>query len=140
MATLNLNFETTCVSSRKSAMECAVGGKDNKIHVYQFNASGFIEFKALTERDYLTAVAYSHDETYLAASDNNKNVRCYNLNENYENITREMWQHHAGKITALSWSPDSKHLATSGIDTHAFIYSPSNLSSYIHIKSNKEEI
>jgi WD repeat-containing protein 1 (actin-interacting protein 1) len=136
VSTLNLNYETTCVSSRKSVMECAVGGKDNKVHVYQFNINnGFTETKTITERDYLTAIAYSHDEIYLAASDNNKNVKCYNINENYENITREMWQHHAGKITALSWSPDSKHLATSGIDTHAFIYSPPNLSNYIQIKS-----
>lgn len=137
VASLNLNYETTCVTCRKSTMECAVGGRDNKVHIYQFNSSGnFVEVKSLSERDYLTAVAYSHDEAYLAAADNNKNVKCYNINENYENVTRDMWQHHAGKITALTWSSDSKHLATSGIDTHAFIYTPSSSSSYIQIKSS----
>ena len=95
----------------------------------------FNEIKTLTERDYLTAVAYSHDDVYLATADNNKNVKCYNINENYVNITRDMWQHHAGKITALSWSFDSQHLATSGIDTHCMVYTPANPSNYIQIKS-----
>lgn len=109
--------------------------KDNKIHVYQFNNDNFNEIKTLTERDYLTAIAYSPDEAYLAAADNNKNVKCYNIANNYDNITRDMWQHHAGKITSVSWTFDSKHIATSGIDTHCFIYTLANPMNYIQIKS-----
>jgi WD40 repeat protein len=136
VASFSFNYESTCVTVRKSVAEVAVGGKDNKIHVYEFGSNVFNEIKTFVERDYLTAIAYSHDEVYLAAADNNKNVKCYNLNENYDNITRDMWQHHAGKITALSWSFDSKHLATSGIDTHCMIYQPSTPMNYIQIKSN----
>lgn len=91
----------------------------------------------MPERDFITAVRYSTNDAYLAVADNAKNVKCYNTG-NYADITRDLWQHHAGRITALAWSPDSAHLATSGVDTHCIIYSPSKTTDYIQIKSKPE--
>ena len=95
----------------------------------------------LAERDFVTSVRYSNNDEYLAVADNAKNVKCYKLDRSnkasHVEITRDLWQHHAGKITSLSWSPDSSHLATSSVDTHCFIYSPSNTSDFIQIKSNR---
>ena len=122
----------------------AVGGKDNKVHIYEINSSmnTFIEVATLTERDFITSVRFSNNDEYLAVADNAKNVKCYRLDNSnkasYTDITRDMWQHHAGKITSLCWSPDSVHLATSSVDTHCFIYTPSKISDFIQIKSNFE--
>ena len=115
--------------------------KDNKVHVYEFDPSlnTFVELLQLQERDFITSVRYSNNDEYLAVADNAKNVKCYKLDrsnsKSYNDITRDLWQHHAGKITSLAWSPDSNHLASSGVDTHCFIYSPSKINDMIHIKS-----
>ena len=95
------------------------------------------EILSLPERDFITSIRYSNSDEYLAVADNAKNVKCYKLSDDskYDDITRDLWQHHAGRITAMSWSPDSNYLATSSVDTHCFIYSPSKIMSFIQIKS-----
>lgn len=118
-----------------------MGGKDNKAHIYEINTSlnTFVEVTTLVERDFITSIRYSNNDEYLAVADNAKNVKCYKLDASnktsYVDITRDLWQHHAGKITSLAWSPDSTHLATSSVDTHCFIYSPSKTTDFVQIKS-----
>jgi WD40 repeat protein len=111
--------------------------KDNKVRIYEVDVrnGSLNESKILGEREAITCVKYSHDGNYLAVSDGAKNVKCYDIPKGYENITREMWQHHAAKITGLAWSPDSKHLASCGIDTHCMIYTPASPMTNIQIKS-----
>ena len=99
---------------------------------------------SLDERDFITAIKYSNDDNYLAVADNAKNVKCYKIDWSnggskascYSNVTRDLWQHHAGRITGLSWSPDSSRLATCGVDTLCLIYSPTKINENIQIKSN----
>ena len=100
------------------------------------------EVLSLSERDFITAVKYSNDDNYLAVADNAKNVKCYKVEWNeqlssYTNVTRDLWQHHAGRITALSWSPSSSYLATCGVDTLCLVYSPTKISQNIQIKSKR---
>ena len=114
--------------------------KDNKVHIYQIDNNQFKETQSLQERDFVTSVRYSNNNEYLAVADNAKNVKCYKIEQtsqffSYTDVTRDLWQHHAGRITAMSWSPDSNYLATSSVDTHCFIYSPSKIMSFIQIKS-----
>jgi len=105
------------------------------VHIYDLDSLN--EVHTLQERDFITAIRYSNDDEYLAVADNVKNIKCYKIDSttSYNDITRDMWQHHAGKITSLSWSADSSMLASSSVDTHCFIYSPNKKNQYIHIKS-----
>lgn len=133
---IKIGYEATSVSV--SDKYVAVGGQNNKVYIYSLETMQ--ELTVLTERDFITSVRFSHDDKYLAVADNAKNIKCYAINSetglpHFESITRDMWQHHAGKITNLSWSGDSQHLASVGVDTQCFVYSPANLSSYIHIKN-----
>lgn len=141
LCSINLNYDATSVTLTRNANFVAVGGKDNKVHIYEINSTlnTFVEVTTLQERDFITAVRYSNNDEYLAVADNAKNVKCYKLDSanksSYSEITRDLWQHHAGKITSLAWSPDSTHLATSSVDTHCFIYSPAKSSDFVHIKN-----
>ena len=129
---VKISYEASCVSVARAHV--AVGGLHNKVHIYARETMQ--ELTVLTERDFITALRFSHDDKYLAVADNAKNIKCYAVDElRFENVTRDGWQHHAGKITALSWSPDSQRLASVGVDTQCFVYSPSSISNYIHIKS-----
>ncbi len=110
--------------------------KDNKVHIYDLTS--LEEVVTLAERDFITSLRYSNNDEFLAVADNAKNVKCYRLVDGgakYEDVTRGLWQHHAGRITSLAWSPDSSLLASASVDTHCFIYSPSHVGSYIQIKS-----
>lgn len=112
--------------------------KDNKVHLYSIENNQFKEGQTLQERDFITSVRYSNSDEYLAVADNAKNVKCYKIDEGslrYSDITRDLWQHHAGRITNMCWSPDSTYLATSSVDTQSFIYSPSKIMAFIQIKS-----
>lgn len=134
---IKISYEATSVSI--SSDYIAVGGNDNKVHIYGFNT--FQEVATIPARDFITSVRFSHDHQYLAVADNAKNVKCYRVNADvvkepkFSDVTRDMWQHCAGKITNLSWSPNNKHLAASSVDTQCFIYSPDSISSYIQIKN-----
>lgn len=133
---IKISYEASCVSVSKNYV--AVGGNDKKVYIYALDTMQ--EVATLDQRDFVTSVRFSHDNMYLAVADNAKNVKCYTVNSetglpHFTEVTRDMWQHHAGRITNLSWSPDSKHLATSSVDTQCFIYSPSTVSTYIQIKN-----
>jgi WD repeat-containing protein 1 (actin-interacting protein 1) len=138
IGTFNIDYEATSVSIAIGINHVAVGGKDRKVHIYELKVdNSLVEIKTIEHRDFITSVRYSNDPTkYLAVADNAKYVKCYQTaDKEYKEITRDLWQHHAGTITQLSWSPDSSHLATSSVDTHCIIYLPSNVSGYIQIKS-----
>lgn len=136
----NVSYETTSITVSSGSNAVAVGGRDSKCHVYALddvNNATLVEILALSERDFITAVRFSPDGMYLAVADNAKCVKCYKVGTEYVDVTKDMWQHHAGKITAIAWAPDSQHLATSSVDTHCFVYSPSKISGSIQIKSDR---
>jgi WD repeat-containing protein 1 (actin-interacting protein 1) len=138
IGSLPLSYEATCVSIGKQRNHVAVGGKDNKVHLYEYDESSgkLAEMKTIDERDFITAVRFSPNGDYLALADNAKNVKCYTAVSSYaENITKDLWQHNAGRITCLAWSPDSVHLATASVDTHCFVYRPSKPSEFVQIKN-----
>lgn len=132
---INTTYEPSSVSISKDYV--AVGGNDSKVHIYDLNT--FQELTTISERDFITSVRFSPDNQFLAIADNAKNVKCYRISEGgvpqFTDVTRDLWQHHAGKITNLSWSGNSKYLATSSVDTHSFIYNPNKISDYIQIKN-----
>jgi WD repeat-containing protein 1 (actin-interacting protein 1) len=138
IGSLPLSYEATCVSIGKQRNHVAVGGKDNKVHLYEYDESSgkLTEMKTIDERDFITAVRFSPNDEYLAFADNAKNVKCFTASSSYtENITKDLWQHNAGRIMALAWSTDSAHLATASVDTHCFVYKPAKPGVYVQIKN-----
>lgn len=137
LATVAVAFEATCVAAMRSGRHFAVGSKDAKVHVYELTKEfGVNAVKTLNERGAVSQLAYSPDEKFLAVADSNKVIKCYRVTaDDYEDVTREMWQHHAARVTSLSWAPDSKHLASTSVDTHVWVYSPESIMSYVQIKS-----
>lgn len=102
-----------------------VGGNDNKIYVYQCNGSSLTEINVIEDghRNPIHALALSNDGTKLAASDT-KDVCVYNVDDDYEPlIAKGRWCFHMQRITALSWSPDDKILASGGADDSIYLWS-----------------
>jgi WD40 repeat protein len=106
--------------------------------VYELKSgTQLVEVKTLDERDFITAIRYSGTDEYLAVADNAKNVKCYRMSGDlqFADVTNGMWQHHAGRVTSIAWSPDSSRLATSSVDTHCIVYSPVRVNEVMQIKN-----
>jgi WD40 repeat protein len=128
-----LEFEPTSIAISPDGTQIAVGGKDNKTHIYSVDGTALTVLRVLEQRDAVTRVTYSPDGRFFASADNMKNIVCYQL-PNYESISRDMWRYHAATITGLAFSPDGKKLASVAIDTHLMIYQPDNITKVTQVK------
>lgn len=45
------------------------------------------------------------------------------------------WSAHSARVNSLSWTPDSRHLASGSLDTHVYIWSTEKLLQNIVIKN-----
>jgi len=68
---------------------------------------------------------FSPDGKYFAIGDTLKELSLWN-GETFEPIVRQKWVYHASAITGLSWSPDSKFIATGSIDSMVYVWNPAN--------------
>lgn len=102
-----------------------VGGSDNKIYIYSCDGKSLKEKHVITDghRNPVHSLALSNDGTKLAAGDT-KDVCVYDLKNNYAPlIAKGRWCFHMQRITALSWSPDDKVLASGGADDSIYLWS-----------------
>ena len=123
------SFRPTCVCLGRAAqdgstVDVAVGGADNKIHVYKFEVAAL----ALTETATLdkhqacvTCVSFSPDGTKLASGDANRVASVFNADGGYEVVMGSM-VFHTSRINCVAWSPDSVRLATVSVDQSVIIW------------------
>lgn len=74
---LPINYEASCVSINSETFEVAVGGDDNKVHIYALNDA---QLELKVELEHLGAItdcSYSPDFKYLVACDSNRKVILY---------------------------------------------------------------
>jgi len=48
-------------------------------------------------------------------------------------ITTE-WGYHTARVNSVSWSPDSRHVASGALDTNAIVWSPGSKTNYTVVK------
>ncbi|CAF1195939.1 unnamed protein product [Adineta steineri] len=101
LVTHPLDFEPTSIAVSPQGTQIAVGGKDNKTHIFAVDGTALTILRVLELRDAVTRVTYSPDGRFFACADNMKNITCYQL-PNFEPISRDMWRYHAATITGLS--------------------------------------
>jgi len=78
---LPIGYEASCVAINAETNEVAVGGDDNKIHVYALNG-GQLELKIELEHlGAITDCSYSPNHKYLVACDSNRKVVLYSVPE-----------------------------------------------------------
>eukprot|EP00005_Dracoamoeba_jomungandri_P003105 CAMPEP_0174260676 /NCGR_PEP_ID=MMETSP0439-20130205/10241_1 /TAXON_ID=0 /ORGANISM="Stereomyxa ramosa, Strain Chinc5" /LENGTH=666 /DNA_ID=CAMNT_0015344971 /DNA_START=29 /DNA_END=2029 /DNA_ORIENTATION=+ len=113
---LSLAFSPCC-------SELAVGGDDNKVHIYSVSGSTLgTEAHTLTNhRAPVTAVAYSDDGNFFASGDKTRYIKLWNAQDK-SCLVDQRWVHHTAKITALAFSPNSTILASASLDTQVIFW------------------
>jgi WD repeat-containing protein 1 (actin-interacting protein 1) len=116
----SLAYSPTC-SAMVGEEEVAIGGSDNKTHIYNISGGSFVEIHSIETRSAVTALAYSHDYALLAIGDTGRQVEVYERGT-WNVRVKGKWVFHTSKITTLSWSPDNLHLASGSLDENIFIW------------------
>ncbi|RVE39875.1 hypothetical protein evm_015475 [Chilo suppressalis] len=80
-STMPLNFEPTCVAIDPKSRHVAVGGADNKVHMYTLDIRTLTQSVELTHLGAVTDVKFSPDSKYLVASDANRKLILYSTDE-----------------------------------------------------------
>jgi len=135
ISTHKISYEAQCVAINPSETEISVGGGegDNSVHVYSLSNNTLTDKKTLSHNGAVTDVKYSPDGSYLSACDTYRKVMLYQLPDYQVLITTE-WGCHTARVNSISWTPDSKHLASGALDTHLVVWTPGSKTKYTTIK------
>lgn len=133
-SSVKVNYETSSIDIHPSNKEIAVGGaSDKKVHVYKFDGGQLSETTSLEHRGGICSVKYSPDGVYLAAADANRKIVLYKV-DNHAPAHDNEWGFHTAKVNCLAWSPNSKVLASGGLDTNLITWFPDQPTKHFIIK------
>ncbi|XP_064545632.1 actin-interacting protein 1 [Drosophila montana] len=131
---LPIKYEASSIAANPDTLDVAVGGDDQKLHIYSLK-EGTLELK--TELDHLgavTDVAYSPDQKYLVACDAHRKVVLYSVEE-YKLAHNKEWGFHNARVNTVAWSPNSLLVASGSLDTTIIIWSLTNPAKHTIIKN-----
>ncbi|XP_075984434.1 actin-interacting protein 1 flr [Anticarsia gemmatalis] len=133
-SSLPLKYEPTCVSIDPKSRHVAVGGADNKVHIYTLDARSLTPGVELEHLGAVTDVRYSPDSQYLVASDANRKVILYSTEE-YKLAHNKEWGFHTARVNCAAWSGDSRRLASGSLDTAVIVWSVDAPAKHVIIKN-----
>jgi len=114
-------YEPTCVALNTNLGKVALGTDHCKVVLYNIVGDKLEEAGSIPTNGNATDLKFSPDEKYLAMCTGKKQVKVV-LTSDYE--TEKVNQaSHAVKVNAIAWSPDSRHVASCGIDGAVFTWS-----------------
>ncbi|XP_017080062.2 actin-interacting protein 1 [Drosophila eugracilis] len=131
---LPIKYEASSIAVNADTSDVAVGGDDQKLHIYSLKG-GVLEPK--TELDHLgavTDVSYSPDLKYLVACDAHRKVVLYSVEE-YKPAHNKEWGFHSARVNTVAWSPNSLLVASGSLDTTIIIWSVANPAKHTIIKN-----
>lgn len=128
-----VNYEPSSVSICSNGHVAVGGGTDNKVHIFELNGTTLTAKIDLSHTGAITAVTYSPDDKYLVASDANRKLVLYTV-EDYKPCP-EQWAYHNAKVNCVAWSPDSLLVASGSLDTSIIVWSIEKPSKHLVIKN-----
>ncbi|KAG9221920.1 hypothetical protein CCMSSC00406_0005745 [Pleurotus cornucopiae] len=103
-----------------SGVLVAIGGDDQKVHLYQWDGKALKETTVLDgNKGTVSALAFSPDSKYIASGD----------------LVTSRWSFHSARVNSLSWTSESRHCASGSLDTHVYVWSVERPMKNIAIKN-----
>jgi len=134
VSTTTTSYEGQCVATSADGSMLAVGGSDNKLHVYEIAGNSLNETKVLDHLGVVSGVNFSLCGKYLSACDSYRKVKVYNTSDWSEAIKAE-WGFHNAKINCVAFSPNSELVASGSLDTTVIVWSMKEQHKRITIQS-----
>lgn len=124
-------YEATVGAIHPGGTTVAIGGDDQKIHLYSVQGNTLKADKVLEAKGRVTDMAYSNNGAYLAAIDEQKAALVFAVADGYS-VKNVFYGHHA-KPVCLAWAPDNEHFATGGMDMMVYIWDVSDTEKRVKI-------
>ena len=122
----NVDYEPSCIAISEELKHIAIGeGGNNKMNVHIYDINTLDEVKQIKLSGQVTDLAYSMDNQYLVTADSNRKVTLFAAPA-YERANNKEWGFHTAKVTCVAWSPDSKLVASGGLDCSVILWSVDN--------------
>ncbi|KAK6109972.1 Actin-interacting protein 1 [Brugia pahangi] len=122
MVSENIEYEASCVAVAPDSRLTAVGSQDGKVHIYELNGNQMKEIKTISQTGSITSLSWSPNGSFLVATDANRKVIPYSVDNDYNCVTEKDWTFHSARVSCSAWSPDSRFVATGGIDTNVIVW------------------
>ncbi|CAG8683644.1 6320_t:CDS:10 [Funneliformis caledonium] len=119
--TLDISYTPTVMGITTNGSLIAVGSDGSKVTIYKSNGEKLEEEKVITNRNAISALAFSPDGTLLAVGDAQGKIHVYDTNS-YE-VKISQWVFHTAKVNCIAWSPDGLHAASGSLDTYIYVWS-----------------
>ncbi|KAM3962105.1 actin-interacting protein 1 flr [Aphomia sociella] len=131
---LPLSYEPTCVAIDPKSRYVAVGGADNKVHIYTLDVRSLTPGPELVHLGPVTDVQYSPDSRLLVASDANRKLILYSTDD-YKLAHNKEWGFHSARVNCVAFSPDSTRVASGSLDTSIIIWNVEQPAKHTIIKN-----
>uniref|UniRef100_A0A7E4W357 Actin-interacting protein 1 n=1 Tax=Panagrellus redivivus TaxID=6233 RepID=A0A7E4W357_PANRE len=119
---ININYEAQSIAYHQGGKWAAVGGSDNKIHIYTIDELKFVDKDHLSHSGGISSLAFSADGEYLIATDTNRKVIPYKVGPQFTVASEKDWTYHNARVNSAAWSPNSRYVASGGLDTNVNIW------------------
>ena len=120
-------FEAKSVTVNATQTQIAIGGSDNKTHVFELNIADKsnislgAQLKVIETRSAVTALAYTPTGDMLAIGDQNQQIEVY-ATATWEAVVRTKWVFHTSQITTLQWSQSGTYLVSGSLDESIYVW------------------
>ena len=132
VSSLSVSYGPTC-GALFGETELAVGGGDNKTHIYSIGAGfSLSETTTIPTRSAISSLAYSPVGDCLAIGDVGRQVEVYERGTWTPRI-KDKWVFHTSKVTTLAWSPSGNVLASGSLDENIFLWNNAKPNSKIQL-------
>ncbi|TKR81028.1 hypothetical protein L596_014973 [Steinernema carpocapsae] len=125
-ALMNIPFEATCIALHPDEKTLAVGSMDNKVRVFEVTGDKMDEKKQISHAGAITALAWSPNGEFLVVSDAARKVIPYKKSADYAVAADKEWSFHTARVNCVSWSDNSRYVASGGLDTNIMIWDMEN--------------
>jgi len=135
VATKSVTFNPQSAAVNAAGTVGAIGGDDNKIHLFNISGNNLTEGPLVEGHRYaVTAIAFSPDGKYIVSGDKNNTIILWNAVD-HKMIHNNKFVYHSARINALEFSPDSKFVASCSLDTSVIIWNVADPDKRVHIKA-----
>lgn len=116
------SFGYTPAAIAASGSWVAVGGDGNSVRIYKADASGGLtgEKDVTNPTGSITALAFSKDDTHLAAGNGVGKIYVYEVGS-WE-VVSDRWSAHTARVTCIAWDESGKYAASGSVDTNVFVW------------------
>lgn len=108
------DYEVRAVAINSNLGKVAIGTNDEKVVIYDIEGDQLRENCSFPCMGTVTDVKFSPDDKFIASCTDKKQVKIV-LTSDFK-TERANWASHATKVNGIAWTPDSKHVASCGVD------------------------